>query len=67
MSDKPRERCNGPGRKTIFETKAEALAALRIPREGKVARVGNGKVVSCNWAAGAHWHITSGKTRKNFR
>lgn len=62
-----REYCNGPGRKLIFHTKEAAQDFLRKRREGRHARVGKGKVVSCNWAFGAHWHITSGKTRKNFR
>lgn len=67
MLSRQAQYCNGPGRKLIFWTKDEAQAFLVKRQEGRIARLGKGKVVSCNWAAGAHWHITSGKTRKNFR
>lgn len=55
------ERCNGPGRKIIFETKRAAQDALRRKVAGRRARVGNGMVQACTWALGQHWHITSHK------
>lgn len=58
------ELCGGPGHKRVFATKAEAQSWLERPGYGRRARVGKGKVYSCPWALGAHYHITSGRRRK---
>lgn len=55
----PREKCNGPGHKDIFDTKREAQDELRRIKNGRKARPGQGMVYRCIW--GEHYHFTSHK------
>lgn len=59
------ERCNGPGAKEIFSSRAAAREALLTHWKGKRANARQGKVYPCRW--GDHWHFTSRRNPGRLR